>query len=120
MPVAVKKGATDVLLDTDEPARPDVTAEHMARLRPAFSEDGSVTEGNASGINGGAGGVGAIILINLIDELHHWAGAMVWQPCASGLSKALRSLRKTPLLSQADPYSSGRFSRRISCSRGGI
>ncbi len=47
------KGARTVV-DTDEHPRPDVTAEKLAKLRPAFTTDGTVTAGNASGINDGA------------------------------------------------------------------
>jgi acetyl-CoA acetyltransferase family protein len=43
-----------VIVDRDEHPRPDVTVDGLARLRPAFREGGSVTAGNASGINDGA------------------------------------------------------------------
>ncbi len=58
VPVEVpgKKGAVTVV-DTDEYPRPDTTAEKLAKLRPAFDRDGSVTAGNASGINDGAAAV---------------------------------------------------------------
>lgn len=54
LPVAVKRGREEALFDTDEHVRPGVTLEEMAALRPAFRRDGSVTAGNASGINDGA------------------------------------------------------------------
>jgi acetyl-CoA C-acetyltransferase len=41
-------------VDQDEYPRPDTTAETLARLKPAFKKDGSVTAGNASGLNDGA------------------------------------------------------------------
>lgn len=44
-------------VDTDEHPRPDTTAEILAGLRAAFRKDGTVTAGNASGINDGAGAV---------------------------------------------------------------
>ena len=44
----------DVVVDQDEYIRHDASAETMAKLRPAFSKDGTVTAGNASGINDGA------------------------------------------------------------------
>ncbi len=58
VPVQVpgKKGAVTVV-DTDEYPRPDTTAEKLAKLRPAFDRDGTVTAGNASGINDGAAAV---------------------------------------------------------------
>jgi acetyl-CoA C-acetyltransferase len=57
LPIEVKsrKGAT--IFDRDEHVRFDVTEEAMASLRPAFKKDGSVTAGNASGINDGAAAV---------------------------------------------------------------
>ena len=51
-----KKGAVTVV-DTDEYPRPDTTAEKLAKLRPAFDRNGTVTAGNASGINDGAAAV---------------------------------------------------------------
>ena len=48
-----RKGET-VRVDRDEHPRPGLTAEDLARLRPAFRADGTVTAGNASGINDGA------------------------------------------------------------------
>ncbi len=42
------------VVDTDEHPRPGTTAERLAALRPAFKPDGTVTAGNASGINDGA------------------------------------------------------------------
>jgi acetyl-CoA C-acetyltransferase len=50
---AMKKGEPTPF-DTDEHPRPGTTAESLARLKPAFKKDGSVTAGNASGINDGA------------------------------------------------------------------
>ncbi len=43
-----------VVVDTDEYPRPDSTSETLGRLRPAFTGEGTVTAGNASGINDGA------------------------------------------------------------------
>jgi acetyl-CoA C-acetyltransferase len=51
-----KKGAA-VVIDTDEYPRAGTTDEKLAALRPAFKKDGSVTAGNASGINDGAAAV---------------------------------------------------------------
>ena len=54
LPVTVRKGRQEVAFDTDEHVRPGVSMEDMAKLRPAFRKDGTVTAGNASGINDGA------------------------------------------------------------------
>jgi len=43
-----------VLVEHDEHPRPDTTAEQLARLRPVFRRDGTVTAGNSSGLNDGA------------------------------------------------------------------
>jgi acetyl-CoA C-acetyltransferase len=53
--MASKKGTT--VFETDEYIRYGVTAEALAELKPAFSKDGTVTAGNASGINDGAAAV---------------------------------------------------------------
>ncbi len=49
---STKKG--DLIIDTDEHVRPETTIESLAKMRPAFKKDGTVTAGNASGINDGA------------------------------------------------------------------
>lgn len=55
VPVNIHRRKGDpVLVDVDEHPRPDTTAEALARLRPAFRKDGTVTAGNSSGINDGA------------------------------------------------------------------
>jgi len=52
--VTIKGRKGDTVVSDDEYIRHDSTVEGMARLRPAFSKDGTVTAGNASGINDGA------------------------------------------------------------------
>jgi len=55
VPVNIPRRKGDpVVVDVDEHPRPDSTAEGLARLRPAFKKDGTVTAGNSSGINDGA------------------------------------------------------------------
>jgi acetyl-CoA C-acetyltransferase len=56
-PVTVKGRKGDVVVDADEYPKPDTTVEVLAKLRPAFAKDGTVTAGNASGINDGAAAV---------------------------------------------------------------
>ena len=55
--VPVQRRKETVVIDTDEHPRAGVTAESLAGLRPAFDREGSVTAGNASGINDGAAAV---------------------------------------------------------------
>jgi acetyl-CoA C-acetyltransferase len=54
LPIEVKTRKGVTTFDTDEHVRADVSAEEMTKLRPAFEKDGTVTAGNASGINDGA------------------------------------------------------------------
>jgi acetyl-CoA C-acetyltransferase len=58
LPVEIpgRKGKTTIV-DTDEHVRAEVSLDDMARLRPAFAKDGTVTAGNASGINDAAAAV---------------------------------------------------------------
>ncbi|MHA6642785.1 beta-ketothiolase BktB [Mesorhizobium sp. A623] len=54
VPVELTSRKSRVVFDKDEHIRPDVTVEHLSALRPAFMKEGSVTAGNASGMNDGA------------------------------------------------------------------
>jgi acetyl-CoA C-acetyltransferase len=54
VPVTVKTRKGDIVVENDEYPRHGSTLDAMAKLRPAFSKDGTVTAGNASGINDGA------------------------------------------------------------------
>jgi acetyl-CoA C-acetyltransferase len=56
-PVTVKTRKGDVVVSQDEYPKPETTAEVLAKLRPAFNKEGTVTAGNASGINDGAAAV---------------------------------------------------------------
>ena len=53
-PITIKHRKGDIIVDKDEHVRPDTTVEKLAGMRPAFKKDGTVTAGNASGINDGA------------------------------------------------------------------
>lgn len=58
MPLSVKKGRKDtIVFDTDEHVRPEVTLGQLAKLPPAFKKDGTVTAGNACGMNDSAAAV---------------------------------------------------------------
>src|SRR5213595_240747 len=54
---AKKKGAPPVIFDKDESPREDTTIEVLRSLKPAFKKDGTVTAGNAPGVNDGAAAV---------------------------------------------------------------
>ena len=76
VPVAVVgKGGATTLVSTDEAPRKDTTAETLARLKPAFRQDGgTVTAGNAPGLNDGAS---AVVVTSLA-----WARANGLEPLA--------------------------------------
>ena len=57
VPVEIKTRKGTTVFDTDEHVRADASLESMASLRPVFKKDGTVTAGNASGLNDGAGAV---------------------------------------------------------------
>lgn len=57
VPVTVKSRKGDIIVSSDEYPRHGATVEAMAKLRPAFEKDGTVTAGSASGINDGAAAV---------------------------------------------------------------
>lgn len=61
VPVVITGKKGDTVVDTDEFPKAGVTVESLAKLRPAFKKDGTVTAGNASGINDGAA---AIVLMS--------------------------------------------------------
>ena len=64
IPFLIKTRKGDVTVDADEYIRAGATIDAMAKLKPAFTKDGSVTAGNASGINDGA----AAVLLMSADE----------------------------------------------------
>jgi acetyl-CoA C-acetyltransferase len=64
VPFTVKTKKGDIVVDNDEYVRAGATLEAMAKLRPAFAKDGTVTAANASGINDGA----AALVLMTADE----------------------------------------------------
>lgn len=68
-------GRKPVVVDADEHPRPDTTVEILAKLRPSFGAEGTVTAGNSSGINDGAG---AMLVTRATT-----AAEKGWQPLAS-------------------------------------
>jgi acetyl-CoA C-acetyltransferase len=64
VPVTIKGRKGDVVVEQDEYIRPGTTMDMVAKLRPAFQKDGTVTAANASGINDGAA---AVVLMTAAD-----------------------------------------------------
>lgn len=61
VPVTVKSRRGDTIVEADEYIKAGTTTDSLAKLRPAFSKEGSVTAGNASGLNDGAA---AVVMMN--------------------------------------------------------
>jgi acetyl-CoA C-acetyltransferase len=57
VPIELKTKGGTTLFDTDESPRADATRENLAKLKPAFDQDGTITAGNASSVNDGAAAV---------------------------------------------------------------
>jgi acetyl-CoA C-acetyltransferase len=74
VPIRIKqRKGDDIIFDTDEHPRAGTTVETLTKLRPAFKTDGTVTAGNASGLNDGAGAV-LVVSKQKMDELKpKWA-----------------------------------------------
>ncbi|MCY4191451.1 MAG: acetyl-CoA C-acetyltransferase [Rhodospirillaceae bacterium] len=72
-PVTVPNRKGDITVDTDEYPRPGTTAETLGKLRPAFVSDGTVTAGNASGINDGAA---ALVLMSSDEAARRGVGPL--------------------------------------------
>ncbi len=88
VPVTVKTRKGDVVVDSDEHPRHGTTLEALTKLKPAFAKDGTVTAGNASGINDGAA---AVVLMSRADAEKHGvkplARIVSWASC--GVDPAL-------------------------------
>jgi len=75
-----KKTGAEISVEADEHPRPETTIEQLAKLRPAFSKTGTVTAGNASGLNDGAAAVllaseAALKELGLTPKARYVAGA---------------------------------------------
>ena len=58
LPISIpQRKGEPIVIDVDEPIREDTTAETLSKLKPAFKKDGSVTAGNAPGVNDAAAAV---------------------------------------------------------------
>jgi 3-oxoadipyl-CoA thiolase len=82
VPIEIPQRRGDPLVfDQDEPPRPDTTIEKLAKLKPAFVGDGTVTAGNSSGINDGASSV-LLASQDMVDRVG-------WKPMARIVTSAV-------------------------------
>jgi acetyl-CoA C-acetyltransferase len=92
VPVMIKqRKGDDIVFDTDEHPRAGTTAETLSKLKPAFKKEGTVTAGNASGINDGAGAVLVVSEAKMKDLGAPWAFRIVASQSA-GLDPAYMGL----------------------------
>ena len=95
MPVKIpQRKGNPIVVEYDEPVRPDSTAEALARLKPAFKKDGTVTAGNSPGVNDGAAAV-VVMATERAQELGVTPMARIVGQAVSGLSP--RWLLMTPV-----------------------
>ncbi|MFY0544233.1 acetyl-CoA C-acetyltransferase [Brevibacillus sp. H7] len=96
VPVAIpQKKGEPLLFETDEFPRAGVTAEALGKLRPAFKKDGSVTAGNASGINDGAAAL-LIMSREKADELGLKPLARIVANASAGVDPSIMGIGPVP------------------------
>jgi len=99
VPVVVKGKKGETVFDTDEHPR-QTTLEKMAQLKPAFKKDGTVTAGNASGINDGAAAV-LVMSKEKADELGIKPMARIVSYASSGVDPAIMGVGPVPATQRA-------------------
>jgi len=94
-PVTIKGRKGDTIVDADEYIRAGATVEAMASLRPAFRKDGTVTAGNASGLNDGAA---ALVLMSADEAAKRGAPVLAriasWATC--GVDPSIMGIGPVP------------------------
>jgi acetyl-CoA C-acetyltransferase len=91
VPISIKEKKEEKIVDFDEYPRPTTTLEDLKKLKPAFQSDGTVTAGNASGINDGAA---AVLLVSeeLIEKVDTKFKFEIISFASSGLDPAYMGL----------------------------
>lgn len=100
VPLTVRIGREEKVFDTDEHPRPDVTPEGLAKMRPAFKEGGTVTAGNASGLNDGAAAL-LVMGADKADELGLKPRLVVRAWAAAGVDPAYMGIGPVPAVQKA-------------------
>ncbi|WP_050479955.1 acetyl-CoA C-acetyltransferase [Herbaspirillum rhizosphaerae] len=95
VPIEIKSKKETILFDTDEFIKPGVTAEALGTLRPAFDKEGTVTAGNASGINDGAAAV-VVMSAKLAAELGLPVLAKIKSYSSAGLDPSIMGMGPVP------------------------
>lgn len=95
VPVTIKTQKGEVVFDTDEFPREGTTMEVLAKLRPAFKKDGTVTAGNASGLNDGAAAL-VIMSADKAKELGLKPMAKILSYASAGVDPAIMGIGPIP------------------------
>jgi acetyl-CoA C-acetyltransferase len=99
VPVPQKKG-DPIVVDTDEYPRAGTTAEKLGALKPAFKKDGTVTAGNASGINDGAAAV-VVATAERAQQLGRAPLATILSFASTGVDPAIMGMGPVPAVQKA-------------------
>jgi len=100
VPVEVKTRRDSIVVNKDEHIKPNVTTDSMAKLKPSFKKNGTVTAGNASGINDGAASV-IVASKSAIDKhkLQPIARIVSWG--TAGVDPTIMGIGPVPAIKQA-------------------
>ena len=100
VPVTVKTRKGEVVVDTDEHIKEGGTLESLAKLRPAFKKDGSVTAANASGINDGAASV-VVASESFVEQNNLKPIAKIVSWGVAGVDPTIMGIGPVPAINQA-------------------
>jgi 3-oxoadipyl-CoA thiolase len=99
VPVEVARGkGAPIVVSQDEHPRPDASADKLAALKPAFTKDGTVTAGNASGINDGAS---ALLVVGGDAAFGHTPLARVVTSAVAGVDPSVMGIGPVPAVRKA-------------------
>ncbi len=100
VPVEVRNGKSIVVVDTDEHPRRETTLDSLSRLKPSFKESGTVTAGNASGINDGSAGV-VLMSENKAKELGVTVFGRIISTATAGVDPEIMGIGPVPATEKA-------------------
>jgi acetyl-CoA C-acetyltransferase len=100
VPVEIKAKKQTVEFNTDEHMRADVSMEGLAKLRPAFNKEGTVTPGNASGVNDAAAAV-VVMSADKAAELNAPVRARILSYAVSGVEPKTMGIGPVPAIRKA-------------------
>lgn len=95
LPITIKEKKTERIFDQDESPRPNTTVEKLSRLKPVFKNTGTVTAGNASGINDGAAAM-VVMDSSLAASLKLEPLARIVSYAAGGVDPAIMGIGPVP------------------------